>query len=133
LSRRGAGRAVASTPAALHAVLVDAFNRGDVDALMDVYEQDAVVVVPPAGRYVRGRDNIRAAAAAVLALRPHLTSVVDRTLQTEQVALTHAHWELVGTDAEGSPMWLAGRGTVVSRRRPDGSWGIVLDDTLSPA
>jgi ketosteroid isomerase-like protein len=67
-----------------------------------------------------------------LARRPVLTSVVDRTLQTEQVALTHAHWELVGTAVDGSPMRLAGRGTVVSRRRPDGSWGIVLDDTLSP-
>jgi uncharacterized protein (TIGR02246 family) len=132
LSRRSAGRAVAYTPAALHAILADAFNRGDVDALMDVYEQDAVVVVPPAGRYVRGRDNIRAATAAVLALGPHLTSVVDKTLQTDEVALTHAHWELVGTAVDGSTERLAGRGAIVSRRRRDGTWGIVLDDTLSP-
>lgn len=132
MSRRSAGRAVARTPAALQAVLADAFNRGDVDALMDVYEQDAVIVVPPAGRYVRGRDNIRAATAAALALRPYLTSVVDKTLQTDELALTHAHWELVGTADDGSPMRLGGRGTIVSRRRADGTWGIVLDDTLSP-
>lgn len=133
MSRRSAGRAAAHTPAALHTILEDAFNRGDIDALMDIYDEDAAVVVPPAGRYVRGSDNIRAATAAVLAQRPRLTSVVDKTLQTDELALTHAHWELVGTDADGNPTRLRGRGTIVSRRRPDGTWGIVLDDTLSPA
>jgi uncharacterized protein (TIGR02246 family) len=128
----GAGPAAADTPAALQTILANAFNRGDVDALMDVYDEDAVVVVPPAGRYVRGRDNIRAATAPVLALRPHFTSVVDKTLQTDEVALMHARWELVGADADGSPMRLTGRGTIVSRRRPDGTWRVVLDDTLSP-
>jgi uncharacterized protein (TIGR02246 family) len=132
LSRRSTGRATADTPAALHAILADAFNHGDVDALMEVYEHDAVVVVPPAGRYVRGRDNIRAATAAVLARGSRLTSVVDRTLQTDEVALTYARWELSGTAVDGGPMRLDGRGTIVSRRRPDGTWGIVLDDTLSP-
>ena len=58
--------------------------------------------------------------------------MVDKTLQTDEVALTHARWELVGTAADGSLTRLAGRGTIVSRRRPDGTWGVVLDDTLSP-
>jgi ketosteroid isomerase-like protein len=31
-----------------------------------------------------------------------------------------------------APVRLTGRGTMVSRRQPDGSWGIVLDDPLSP-
>ena len=125
MDRRGSGRAAPRTPADLHIILADAFSRGDIDALLEIYDEDAVVAVPPDGRYVRGRDGIRAAATPVLALRPQMTSVVD-------MALTHAHWELVATSDDGSPMRLAGRGTVVSRRRPDGTWGIVLDDALSP-
>jgi hypothetical protein len=33
---------VAETPAALHAVVADAFNGGDVDALMEVYPPSAL-------------------------------------------------------------------------------------------
>ena len=132
MDRRGSGRAAPRTPADLHIILADAFSRGDIDALLEIYDEDAVVAVPPDGRYVRGRDGIRAAATPVLALRPQMTSVVDKTLQSDDLALTHAHRELVATTDDGSPMRLAGRGTVVSRRRPDGTWGIVLDDALSP-
>jgi uncharacterized protein (TIGR02246 family) len=132
MSTRTPGRAAAHTPQAVHTILVDTFNNGDVDALVDAYDEDAVLVVPPNGQQVRGRDNIRAAAAPLLALRPHFTSVVHRTLQTDGLALTHARWELVGAAADGRPMRLSGHGTIVSRRRSDGTWGIVLDNPLSP-
>lgn len=132
MSTPTAGHTVAHTPEALHAILEDAFNDGDLDALVDAYDEDAVLVVPPAGRSVRGRDSIRAATAPLLALGPYFTSVVHKTLQTDGLAVTYARWELVGAAADGSPMRLSGRGTIVSRRRPDGTWGIVLDDPLSP-
>ena len=44
-------------------------------------------------------------------------------LESEGVALTHARWRT------GS---ISGRGSIVSRRQPDGTWLIVLDDTLTP-
>jgi uncharacterized protein (TIGR02246 family) len=128
---RAPGQVLAHTPDALHAVLAEAFNSGDVDAIMDAYDEDAVLVVS-AGRSVRGRDNIRTAIAPWLSLEPHFTSVVQKVLQTDGLALTYARWELVGAAADGRPVRLTGRGTMVSRRRPDGSWGIVLDDPLSP-
>jgi uncharacterized protein (TIGR02246 family) len=132
MSTRTPGHATARTPQALHAILEDAFNRGDLDALANAYDEDAAVVIPPEGQYVRGRDNIRAATAPVLALGPRFTSVVHKTLQTDGLALTHARWELLGTSADGRPVRLSGHGTIVSRRRPDGTWGIVLDNPLSP-
>src|SRR5947207_12142037 len=121
----------AGTPEAVHAVLADAFNRGDLDAFIALHEADATVAVPPDGRAVRGLDAIRAATAPMFALRPHMTSTVHRTLQTDDLAVTRAHWQLVGTASDHSSVYLSGHGTIVSRRRPDGSWGIVLDDPLS--
>ena len=97
----------ALTPEAVHAVLEDAFNRSDLDAYTEAYEPLATLVVPPEGRVVSGRAQIR-------------------------LALTHARWELTGTDADGTPMTMTGRGTIVSQRRPDGTWGILLDDPMSP-
>ncbi len=123
----------ARTPEALHAILEDAFNRGDLDAYVDAYDDDATLVVPPDGRSVHGRDEIRAAAAPMFDLQPRMTMVVHKKLETEGLALTRGRWELVGTTPDGNRTELSGRGTMVSRRRPDGTWRIVLDDPLSPA
>jgi uncharacterized protein (TIGR02246 family) len=95
------------------------------------YDDDATLVVPPDGRSVHGRDEIRTATAPFFALRPHMTSTVHKRLQTEGLALTWARWQLVTTEAGGRRAELTGHGTMVSRRRPDGTWGIVLDDPLS--
>jgi ketosteroid isomerase-like protein len=123
----------ASTPEAVHEVLTGAFRRGDLDAYIALHEDDAVLVMPPDGMVVRGREDIRGAAAPMLAAAPRLSSVVHRKLETGGLALTQARWEFDGTAPDGSPLRLSGRGIIVSRRRPDGTWGIVLDDPLSAA
>jgi uncharacterized protein (TIGR02246 family) len=123
----------ARTPEALHVILEDAFNRGDLDAYAEAYDDDATLVVPPDGRIAHGRDDIRAATAPMFALQPRMTIVVDKKLETDGLALIHTRWELTGTAADANSMQLSGRSTVVSRRRPDGTWRIVLDDPLSPA
>jgi ketosteroid isomerase-like protein len=120
----------AHTPEAVHAVIEDTFNRGDIDAFVAAHDADATVAVPPDGRRAHGLSAIRAATAPIFALRPHVTITVYRKLQTDDLALTRARWELVGTANDGSPVHLTGNGTIVSRRRPDGTWGIVLDDPL---
>ena len=92
-------RSAASTPEVLHAIIVDAFNRGDVDAFLAAHE-DASVVVPPDGTYAHGLDEIRAATAPIISLRPHMTSVAYKTLRSNELALTHASWDLDGTAPE---------------------------------
>jgi uncharacterized protein (TIGR02246 family) len=121
----------AHTPEQLHAVVEEAFNRGDLDACVGVYEDDATLVVPPDGRVARGRDDIRTATAPLFALAPRMTMTVVKKLEGDGLALTHGRWELAGTATDGSLLHLSGRGTMVSRRRPDGTWGIVLDDPMS--
>lgn len=122
----------ARTPEALHAILEDAFNRGDLDAYTDAFEEDAVLISPPDGRVVRGRADIRAAAVPVFALKPRASIAFRQKLESGGLALSHARWTLAGTDGEGAPVELNGRGTIVSRRRADGTWRIVLDNPLSP-
>ena len=122
----------AHTPEELHAVIEEAFNNADLDAYVEAYDDDATLVVPPDGLLAHGRDEIRAATAPIFDGRPRMRSVVDKKVQADGLALTHAHWELDSTAPDGSPLRLRGRGTLVSRRRPDGTWGIVLDDPLTP-
>jgi ketosteroid isomerase-like protein len=126
-------RPAASTPEALHAIIADAFSRGDVGAFLAAHEEDAGVVVPPSGTYAHGLDEIWAATAPIIALRPRMTSVVYKTLRSNELALTHASWDLDGTATDGTRTQLNGTGTIVPRRGPDGTWRIVLDDPQSGA
>ena len=95
-------RSAASTPEALHAIIVDAFNRGDVGAFLAAHEEGASVVVPPGGTCAHGLAEIRAATAPIIALRPRMTSVVYKTLRSNELALSHASWDLDGTAPDGT-------------------------------
>ena len=117
----------AHSPEETHALLVAAFNARDADALAELYEEDAALVVPPDGHRVSGRDAIRAAVGPALALGGRFRSEVVESLEADGLALTHVRWSLVAESES-----LAGRGAVVHRRQPDGSWRIVLDNPVSP-
>jgi ketosteroid isomerase-like protein len=47
------------------------------------------------------------------------------------MAMTCAVWRLAGTDEDGAPVEMTGRGTVVSRRQADGTWRVVFDDPVT--
>ena len=59
-----------TTPDDLHANVQDAINLADVEAFLGAHVPEATVVVPPDGRTVHGREQIRSAIAPLLGLRP---------------------------------------------------------------
>jgi uncharacterized protein (TIGR02246 family) len=119
-------------PEDLHALLEEAFKASDVDAYMGLYDKDAAFVVPRDGEHVSGEEAIRAAVEPILALGLELRSEVVGKLEGATMAVTHARWSLSGTDADGQAVDLSGRGTIVSRRRPEGGWRIVLENPMTP-
>jgi uncharacterized protein (TIGR02246 family) len=117
----------AHSPEEIHTLIAAAVNAGDLDAFVALHEDDAAVIVPPDGRRVSGKDAIRAAVQPVFMRSPSVEIEVVGKLQTDDLAVTYARVTLRGPELE-----FAGRGTVVSRRQPDGSWRIVLDNPMSP-
>jgi ketosteroid isomerase-like protein len=73
-------------------------------------------------------DEIRAALAAFLAVSPRMDGHVEKVLEAGDTALVANRWRLHGTAEDGSPVEMAATSADVLRRRPDGSWGIVIDD-----
>ena len=87
--------------------------------------------MPPDGRRVSGRDAIRAAVEPIFALHPTAQIEVVGTLQADGLALTHARLNVVaGAGRDG--LEVSGRGAIVSRQQPDGTWRIVLDNPMTP-
>ena len=70
-----------SQPAAdeseLLAAYIDAFDRGDIDALVGVFRDDAILEMPPFELWLQGRDAIRRFLLAVDGVRDELVTPVS--------------------------------------------------------
>lgn len=119
--------ATASAPEAVIERFSQLLSEGDLDAMVELYEPDATFAPQP-GAEVTGRDAIRDALAAFLAVKPRMTGTIEKVLCAGDTALVANRWTLSGTAPDGSPVEMASTSADVVRRRSDGSWGIVIDD-----
>jgi ketosteroid isomerase-like protein len=83
---------------------------------------------PRPGESVSGRDAIRAALEPTLALDPRMSGTVEKVIVAGDTALVAYCWKLSGAGPDGHPVEMAGLSADVLRRRPDGSWGVSIDD-----
>jgi len=121
------GNASISDPQGTVAAFVRAMNRGDLEAALAFYENDAVLLAQPA-QLVRGIDGIREALRAFIALRPTLVTEAASTWQSEDVALYIARWSLTGIAPDAALVNMSGESTDVLRRQGDGRWLIAVDN-----
>ena len=113
-------------PAEMNAAFADAFNSGDIDNLMALYEPGAVLVPKP-GEIVEGVAAIRSALEGLLALKGTMRSENQYALVHDDIALLRAKVHLVGTAQDGSPVEINNHTSEVVRRQRDGSWLYILD------
>ncbi|MGH9720068.1 MAG: YybH family protein [Bryobacteraceae bacterium] len=104
-------------PEEIHPLFVNAFNAGDVDAVVSLYEADAVFVSGAKGP-MSGRAGIRAVFGALLAARPQMTLITREVTVAGDLTLLRGEWTLGGR---------RGLSTEVVRRQPDGRWLYVID------
>jgi uncharacterized protein (TIGR02246 family) len=113
------------SPEEIHAVFEDAFNSGDADALLALYERDAVFEAEP-GQLVSGTDAIREVLGVFLAFQGTLT-MHKKVVAAGDIALVKGSWSLTGTGPDGSEVNLSGESTEIVRRQADGTWLYVID------
>jgi uncharacterized protein (TIGR02246 family) len=102
-------------------------GQGRLEALLELYEDDAAFVVEP-GRVVNGRVSIREELERLIALGPRMSGSIERVLQADDTALVAYRWQMQATAPDGTPIRRGGVSADVLRRRRDGSWGVVIDD-----
>ena len=104
----------------------EAFNSGKVDALLALYEPNAVIVTP-SGQPASGIDGIREALKGFLALKGKLALESRYCIRAGDTALTSSKWSLRGTGPDGKPVEIGGKSAEVVRRQTDGRWLYTLD------
>lgn len=125
--RAGGAKMPARKPEEIHDLFAQALSAGDVDAVISLYEPDAILAPQP-GQVVRGRAAIREALAGYLALKPVFTLQSSKVIQSGDIALLHSKWAITETDPGGGTTELAVQPTQVVRRQPDGVWLVVIDN-----
>jgi uncharacterized protein (TIGR02246 family) len=113
-------------PEDMHSRFAAAFNTGNVDAIMALYEPEPTLVPQP-GQEVTGRDAIRQALLQFLALKGTIQITTTFTVHGPGVALTRGRWTLSGTGTDGRPIEMTGQGVEVLRKQPNGEWLLVID------
>jgi uncharacterized protein (TIGR02246 family) len=117
----------AATPEAVIDQFTDALHRADLDALLQLYEEDAAFAPQP-GTMVVGIEAIREALKPFLALRPKMTGEIEKVIAAGDTALVCNRWSLSGTGPDGAPITMSGTSADVMRKQPDGRWLVAIDD-----
>ncbi|MFG1998271.1 YybH family protein [Spirillospora sp. NPDC048911] len=115
-TKTGATREKATSPEDLARLFVRRVNDGDVEGLVELYEDDAVLAFPP-GHETVGHAAIRAVLEKMLAAKPRFAA--------EEPLPTVFHGDLALTSTR--PADGTGGRVQVARRQPDGSWLRIID------
>ncbi len=119
----------AGSPGDLHTLFVAGFNRGDLDALLELYEPEAAVVTATPGTVIHGLDAIRDVLAGLLAYKGQITINTRWVSTAGDLALLHGEWVLPGTNpTTGQPVTISALNTEVARLQVDGRWLFSIDD-----
>ena len=120
------------TPEDLLKLQVQEFNKGNVSFLMTLYEDDACFASEP-GQVVKDLESIHQRLQRFIDMRAKLKARVKRVIQASDLALLITEWSMNGTEPDGKPINLTGRGTVVLRQQKqqhsdDIAWRIVIEN-----
>jgi ketosteroid isomerase-like protein len=121
----------ANTPEHAVAMVDEAFNRGDMETLLDFYES-AAVVVTDSGAVARGSAERRAFFERVMRSGAAARQLKTHVIEADGIALFLSRWTLnpgAGDPNEVARTFVA---TTVLRKQPDGTWKALIDNPIGP-
>ncbi|XXJ18917.1 YybH family protein [Desulfovibrio caledoniensis] len=99
----------------------------DFDTLLDIYTEDAVLVIEP-GRTVRGKEGIRKAFEAIAAYFRHGLEVRQNgmeILESGRIALVHANTVVSAPESPETER----KAVYVFHKDDDGTWRCAIDNS----
>jgi uncharacterized protein (TIGR02246 family) len=118
----------ATEPEQIHDLFEQAFNAGDIESLVALYEPDAALIPQP-GTVAEGTAAIRDSLQWFLDRGGQITLDTKLVLRAGDLAFLANRWSLTGgTMPDGTPAELGATTAEVARRQPDGTWLYVIDN-----
>jgi uncharacterized protein (TIGR02246 family) len=108
-------------------VFQDAFNEGDLDGLVNLFEPDAVLYLGPS-QSAKGSAEIRETIAGFLGAGWRLDIRLIAHHRVEDIALNTVEHTLRKNTFDGGVDTLRLHAAVIFRRQADGSWRFLIDN-----
>jgi uncharacterized protein (TIGR02246 family) len=105
-----------------HGTLAAAFNTGDVETVLSMYDFNGIIVPEP-GKPVSGKEKFEEAIKAILSVKGKMEIKTVYCLQTGNLAVGRSEWNIT----DGNEVKVSAKGIEVMRQQPDGTWKIVID------
>jgi uncharacterized protein (TIGR02246 family) len=118
---------VPTRPEELHPALTAAYNAGDLEGMLALYDPQATFVIKP-GRVTDGPAELRTALRRLIETRGRLTVRPDSFVRSHDVVLVLGNYTHTGHRRTGTPFAIESRFADVLRRQADGRWLIAVDN-----
>ena len=105
-----------------HATLAAAFNTGDVETVLSMYDYDGIIVPEP-GKPVSGKAKFEEAIKAILSIKGRMEIKTVYCLRAGDVAIGRSEWNIT----DGTEVKVSAKGIELMKQQSDGSWKIVID------
>ena len=105
-----------------HKTLAAAFNTGDVQTVLDMYDFNGIIVPEP-NKAVSGRAEIEEAIKAILAIKGKMEIKTVYCLETNGLAVGRSEWNIT----DGNEVKISSKGIELMKQQPDGTWKILID------
>jgi ketosteroid isomerase-like protein len=106
----------------VHAVLANAFNTGNVDTVMSMYDVTGIIVPEP-GKPVSGKVKFEEAIKGILSIKGKMDIKTVYCLQTGNIAVGRSEWNIT----DNGETKISAKGIEVMKQQVDGSWKIIVD------
>jgi uncharacterized protein (TIGR02246 family) len=124
---------MAKNPLETVELLDDAFNRGDLEAILSFYEEGAAMVMEP-GRLAKGKPQVREAYEWILSnIKGTARQEKTHVIESDDIALFTSKWSFTGATSDGTKVSRESFASVILRKQGDGQWLIVVDNSWGPA
>src|SRR4051812_43178207 len=106
---------------AVHETLAAAFNTGDVDTVLSMYDYNGIIVPEP-GKIASGKTKFLEAIQSILSVKGKMEIKTVYCLQAGDVAVGRSEWSIT----DGDEIKVSAKGIELMKQQPDGSWKIVI-------
>jgi ketosteroid isomerase-like protein len=109
-------------PEDVHARLADAYNTGDVNIVMAMYDLNGVLVPEP-GKAISGQAQFEDAIKGILSIIGKMEIKTIYCLVAGDLALGRSEWSI----SENGTTKISAKGIEVMKKQADGNWKLVFD------
>jgi ketosteroid isomerase-like protein len=110
----------------LHSLFVTAFNNGDLDALVALYEPGSALATAE-GETQTGAKQLRTSFQALIGVKGKMAIDTVYVIEADGIALLRGSWNLESSASDGTSVTMKGQSIEVARKQQDGSWCFVID------